>query len=181
MLDKGEYAEGFDYVYVKLWDSGVNPANVALYCDMLIQRFGGGMIVMEAEISSISWRNIDYQSSGYELVHIEYLPVEKGTCPKVLYFLRTNPKKLRHTLYVPPTYEEGFCWDMDANERGKLTYPHYQLPPEVLTRYDAVKIPYGYSFVLNFSVCGEFDLSVYFVTDDLRGPILLFQKGFCCK
>ena len=45
MLDKGEYAEGFDYVYVKLWDSGVNPANVALYCDMLIQRFGGGMIV----------------------------------------------------------------------------------------------------------------------------------------
>jgi len=173
-----------DLLGVRLWDPQFSGSNVTFFCHQLLSYFRyEGTIVIDTELSSISWRNIDYQSSGFVLMHIEHKQDDHYERSALFYF---RPFPDRGGLFVPRGGEDwsnGFCWDMDKNEIKQLTYPHYQLPMDVISRYRPVNAYYTheFNFILNFSVCGEFNLRAYFVPDKYDVYIPIFQRGFCCK
>lgn len=167
---------------VKYWDAGVSCSNVTFVCDIMISEYGPGMIVIDTELSSISWRNIEYQSRAFWLVHIEHKPKEHGA-PRALFFLSADPLKTKDDIYIPEEsddWEEGFCWKMKEEEIKALTYPHYELPLEVVSRYQPPYHQLGH-YVLSFSVCGEFQLDAYYVPFRTGKYIPIYSGGFCCK
>ncbi len=174
-----------DLLEVKLWDPDYSTANVTICCNRLLDHFGhAGTIVIDTEVSCISWRNIEYQSCGFELIHIEHKP-DDGGASKALFYLRV--KRNRETLFIPKgnlNQDNGFSWRMRQNEIKQLTYPDYQLPPDVITNYRPVEphfyVP-GYQYILSFTVTGEFNLEAYFVPDKADVHIPIYGGGFCCK
>lgn len=148
-------------VDVKLWDRRISSYNVTFFCDRLIEKYGQGTIVLDTETNCISWRNIEYQSSGFELKKVEQAKI----------ILQTNPQNIREQLYIPNDYSDGFLREMSN---------------DAIARCQAIPTKqFGHSYILSFAVGGEFDLTAYFVPQPTflfpRRPILIFEKSFSCK
>ena len=177
-----------DFISFNLWDNRISSYNVTFFCDDLIEKYGQGTIMIETETGAISWRNIDYQSSGFELIRIDHQYRHEGYAETAKFFLRTDPQKIRKHLYIPHDFCEGFCWEMDMDDIRRLHYPNYQLSQDLMKDYKAVPTEqFGQSYILSFSVCGEFELSAYFIPKPSffglfnKRPILIFERSFCCK
>lgn len=176
-----------DFISFNLWDNRISSYNVTFFCDDLIEKYGQGTIMIETETKAISWRNIDYQSSGFELIRIDHQYSPEGYAETAKFFLRTDPQKIRKHLYIPRELGQGFCWEMDMDDVRQLHYPNYQLSQDLMKDYKAVPTEqFGQSYILSFSVCGEFGLSASFIPKPSflglsKRPILIFERSFCCK
>lgn len=172
LLDKRKYYYDWgwsDKVDPKLWLSDMNSVNVTLLMDRLIT--GKGYIVMKTgagDANCISLLNINWQSDGFRLAEV----IETREAAAIV--LRASNDFLKGYMRVPGRgehryeyYEEGFVWGPENNPE------HYI---KISTPY------YGHHFILNFSVCGEFDLSIYFLPDGQDDELIwVYGKSFCCK
>ena len=170
-LPSGNYHEDID---VKLWLPEMNAVNTTILCDRLIGKYGHGLFFIITELDCISTLNIEYQSSGFQIVD-----TIKNEPPEML-VLKTTPNKIKKYLFIPKRWTSGFPWD-PINQKYGFRKPspgpfwedirYKNVPTASLQNY----------YILNFSVSGEFGLEIIFVPEKGEEPFLIFQKSYCCK
>lgn len=174
-LDKMQGSYGYCYfpdvssrIKYDLWRSELGGCCVTLVLDDLLAstKQGKGIIyVVLTENSNVeSYVNlgaIEMISSG-----IRY----KGSCRRKeqdVMILEVDSRWIKPTLHVPDDPMRGFVWQ----ERSVKTK----------TFHDVVTRKLGGDVVLNFAVCGEFCLSIYFSESPTDELLHIFTKDFCCK
>ena len=112
--------------------------------------------------------SLEQQSSGFKLCDV--LRGEKWNDPGTI-ILEVGPKYVKEELTIMNEDKkwEAFGWD-NQNSTSILGHTH-QVPTS----------QFGHSYILNFSVCGEFNLEIYYVSDLDAQAIWVFRKGYCCK
>ena len=160
----GSYSEDVD---IRLWLPEMNSVNVTMFCDRLFEKynaFDGFIFLITAndDINCLSVLNIEDQSSGFEIC--EKVSIENNN----MLIMRANPSKIKNELNIPDDYRKGFEW---GNHQPDLPIPSHSVPTS----------QYNSRYILNFSVCGEFDLDVCYLPNDSENAIWLFGKYFCCK
>lgn len=151
-----------------LWRSELGGCCVTLVLDDLLAstKQGKGIIyVVLTENSNVeSYVNlgtIEMISSG-----IRY----KGSCRHREYdvmLLDVDSRWIKPTLHVPDDPIRGFLWHEEWVEKN--------------TFHDVATKQLGGDVVLNFAVCGEFFLSIYFSESPTDELVHIFTKDFCCK
>ena len=165
-----------DEIEVKLWLPEFNNHNVTILCDRLllddINAGRQGFIILTTrtrDIGCFSYWNIEEQSSGFRMK--DYIIGENRNDPASI-ILEVNPSYVKDELIVPNNVGEG-CYEL-GNPRSNVVFTDSN-SRRVSTAH------FGYDYILNFSVAGEFRLEIDHLRegeDDLRQ---IFQKGFCCK
>ena len=174
-LLNGAYSEDVD---VELWLPEMNGVNVTIFCDRLLcpkhgDTLKGVFVLMPEETRNISELNIELQSSGFRLAGKENIP-DHGEA----LFLRVDTKYVKDNLLIPNEWKSGFDW----GENFVKSHINYYLPLYRDKYYKKVPTSqYGQRYILNFSVCGEFNMDVYFVPDGTESFVWILSKGFCCK
>ena len=163
-LNMGSYS---DYVDVRLWLPEMNGINVTMFCDRLLEKYDepDGFIFLitdKGDINCLSILNIEDQSSGFEIYK------QESSEGKDLLIMKVNPSKIKKELRIPDDCWSGFAW---GNHQLDRPIPSHGVPISM----------YNCRYILNFSVCGEFNLEIYFVSEAEEKPVWLLGKSFCCK
>lgn len=154
-------------VDVKFWLPEMNGVNVTILCDKFIKRnsYGDGLFVLVTDlgcINCVSTLNIEQQSSGFKIYR------QSDYNDKTLLFLSVSPDNIKSNLLIPDDYGNGF---VGGNKLNKKPIPSHLVSTE---RYNC-------KYILNFSVCGEFNLDIGFMPLKVVAPIYIFSKSFSCK
>lgn len=169
-LNMGAYSDDVD---VKLWLPEFNGYNTTLFCDRLLKQHGEqGFFLLRTnnhDLDCVSLLNIEHQSSGFKLCDV--LKGE-GDDEKGTILLEVSPNYVKDELAIP---DEKYIWDgFRWNYRPK--------PVSVLDHSHPVPTSqFGHSYILNFTVSGEFDLEIYYMPNSDAQAIWVFRKGYCCK
>lgn len=149
-------------VKLKLWLPEFNSICVTLLLDDFIHKNmpeGGYIYLFPEETSYLSLLNIETISSGFRFVNSG--PCEpRESCEFIR--LAVSPQHIKDEIIVSTDVPYGW-----------MSFLHCE-PHKVSTAN------YGNKYILNFAVCGEFDLSIYYQP---KGQDLHFltTMGFCCK
>lgn len=168
-INMGAYCEDVD---VKLWLPEFNGINTTLFCDRLLKKYEEkGYFLLKTktrDLNCVSLMSLEQQSSGIKLCDV--LRGEKWNDPGTI-ILEVGPKYVKEELTIMNEDKkwEAFGWD-NQNSTSILGHTH-QVPTS----------QFGHSYILNFSVCGEFNLEIYYVSDLDAQAIWVFRKGYCCK
>ena len=161
-----------DDVDAKLWLPEFNGINTTLFCDRLLKKHGErGYFLMRIDtqdLNCVSLLSLEQQSSGFKLC--EVLKGEKWNDPGTI-ILEVDPKYVKEELTILNKEHkwEAFGWD---NQKPVLEPTHtHQVPTS----------QFGHSYILNFSVSGEFDLEIYYMPTPVAQPIWVMGKSYCCK
>ncbi|MGM9833505.1 MAG: hypothetical protein ACI31A_07465 [Candidatus Limisoma sp.] len=172
-LDKTPGEGGYCYfpnassrINFDLWRSELGGCCVTLVLDDLLaltKQAQGILYVVLTENSNVenyvNLGTIEMISSG-----IRY----KGSCRHRDYdvmLLDVDSRWIKPTLRVPDEPMIGFVWYKCDNN----------------TFHDVATKRLGGDVVLNFAVCGEFSLSIYFSESPTDEILPIFSKDFCCK
>lgn len=168
-LNMGSYCEDVD---VELWMREFNGINTTLFCDRLLKKHGEkGYFLMRTnteDLNCVSLLSLEQQSSGFKLC--EVLGGEKYNDPGTI-VLEAGPEYVKDELTIlnKENKWEAFGWH---NQNPVLELDHtHQVPTS----------QFGHSYILNFSVSGEFHLEIYYMPDPDAQPIWVYRKGYCCK
>ena len=177
-LNMGAFSEHVD---VEAWLPEFNSCNVTIFCDRLLIKDGKvkeGIIAITDEVFKyISILNIEQQSSGFKIID----KIEKEGKPDVL-LLKVCPEDVKDNLIIPNQEYVwgGFVWGKDFRgdqfDQNKGSSSHEKEKTHLVPTSK-----YGHRFILNFSVSGEFNLSIFFIPKGGGKPVWLFEKSFCCK
>lgn len=165
----GFFAAEEDGVESELWKEEFGSICVTLYLDKLLQKYhvSKGMLLFttgEAIPTEhyVGLRTIEMQSSGIRYIgDFKYQDIGVMT-------LEVDRSAAKKTLYIPNEPYAAFSWHPSSES---ILVPTHTYP----TRKQNNKV------VLNFAVCGEFNLSVFFVPEGRSTLHLVYSKGFCCK
>lgn len=168
-LNMGAYCEDVD---VELWLPEFNAYNTTLFCDRLLKKHGErGFFLMRTDnhdLDCVSLLNLEHQSSGFKLCDV--LKGE-GDDKKGVIILEVSPSHVKDELTIP---DEKYIW-----YGFRWNFPK---PVSVLDHSHPVPTSqFGHSYILNFTVSGEFDLEIYYMPDSKAKPIWLFRKCYCVK
>jgi hypothetical protein len=83
--------------------------------------------------------------------------------------LEVNSLLLKKVITVPKNPMDGFPWSFNSEQ-------YYIIKSDLLPTID-----FGFHYVLNFAVCGEFNLSLWYVPEGTEEPRHMLSTGFCCK
>ena len=83
--------------------------------------------------------------------------------------LEVNSLLLKKVITVPKNPMDGFPWSFNSEQ-------DYIIKSDLLPTID-----FGFHYVLNFAVCGEFNLSLWYVPEGTEEPRHMLSTGFCCK
>ncbi len=175
----GFFCEHNKDIDVRLWMKEFGGCNVTLFLDSFLESPSiteklfnkepdkkGTIYLFTGEERSaahyISVLSLDGQSSGVRVLD-SFKYENEGVLT-----LEVNPLLVKQSLIVPEDPFDGFCWSSNTNDGVIKTTV---VPTSV----------FGKQFILNFAVCGEFNLSIFYVADGSDTPQHLFSKGFCCK
>ena len=168
-LNMGAYCDDVD---VELWMPEFNGINTTLFCDRLLKKHGEkGYFFMRTntqDLNCVSLLSLEQQSSGFKLCDV--LKGEKWNDPGTI-ILEVGLEYVKEELTIlNKDHEwEAFGWH---NQNPVLEPNHtHQVPTS----------QFGHSYILNFSVSGEFDLEIYYMPDPDAQAIWIFRKGYCCK
>lgn len=173
-LNMGQYADDVD---VKMWLPEFHSINVTMFCDRLVMddmhNNRQSFLVLRTDkndLNCLSLLNLEEQSSGFKIV--DRIEEDFGAI-----VLEVSPSYVKDELIIPDNPWLGFSWGQDRGVYDHSTrsflYP--------LTSKKVPVSPYGHHFILNFSVCGEFELDIYYLTKGENKMKWVFGKGFCCK
>lgn len=168
-LNMGTYCDDVD---VKLWMPEFNGINTTLFCDRLLKQHGErGYFLMRTntqDLNCVSLLTLEQQSSGFKLCDV--LRGEKWKDPGTI-ILEVGPEYVKDELTIMNKESKREAFDShDRNPVLRLGHTH-----QVLTSQ------FGHSYILNFSVVGEFVLEIYYMPDQDAQAIWVFRKGYCCK
>lgn len=151
-----------------LWRSELGSCCVTLVLDDLLaltKQAQGTIYIVLTENSNVenfvNLGSIEMISSG-----IRY----KGSCRLREYdvmLLDVDRRWIKPMLHVPDDPMRGFLWQ--------------EKWVETKTFHDVVTGKLGGDVVLNFAVCGEFSLSIYFSESPTDEILHIFSDDFCCK
>lgn len=163
-LNMGSYSDDVD---VYLWLPEMNSINVTMFCDRLVGKSNetGGFIFLitdKGDINCLSVLNIEDQSSGFEIYE------QESNENKDILIMKVSPNKTKKELRIPDDCWSGFVW---GNHQSDRPIPSHGVPTS----------KFNCKYILNFSVCGEFNLEVYYVPEGEGKPVWLLKKSFCCK
>lgn len=168
-INMGAYCEDVD---VELWMREFNGINTTLFCDRLLKKYGEkGFFLLRTnteDLNCVSLLSLEQQSSGFKLCDV--LRGGEWNDPGTI-ILEVGPEYVKEELTIlNKEYKwEAFGWD-NQNPVLEPTHTH-QVPTS----------QFGHSYILNFSVCGEFNLEIYYMPDPNVQAIWVFGKGYCCK
>lgn len=156
-----------DLVEVKLWLPEMNGANVTIFCDRLVKdnNGDGSLIALVTDfgcINCLSVLNIEQQSSGFKKGN------QIDVDDKSILFMEVSSDCIKSELTIPDDYATGFVWGKKLNNLNVQTHAVPTL------KYDS-------QYILNFSVSGEFNLDICYISGKGTEPIWIFSKNFCCK
>jgi len=163
-LNMGSYSDDVD---VRLWLREMNGINVTIFLDRLLEKNDvvEGFIFLvtdKGELNCLSLLNIEDQSSGFK-IYKKFSDDDKD-----ILVMEVSPNDIKRMLHIPDDRWSGFSW---RNKQPVLPIPWHGVSTE---QYDS-------KYILNFSVCGEFKLEIYYLHNDADTPQLVFRKSFCCK
>lgn len=168
-LNMGAYCDEVD---VKLWLHEFNSINTTLFCDRLLKKHGEKgfflMITNTQDLHCVSSLTLEQQSSGFKLCDV--LKGEKWSDPGTI-ILKVDPEYVKDELTIMNADKmwEAFDWH---NQKSTITDGStHQVPTS----------QFGHSYILNFSVIGEFNLDIYYMPSPDAQAIWVFGKGYCCK
>lgn len=156
-----------DVVEVKLWLPEMNGVNVTICCDRLVKdnNGDGSLIALVTDlgcINCLSVLNIEQQSSGFKIGR------QIDVDDKSILFMEVSSDRIKSELTIPDDYTTGFVWGKKLNNLNVQTHG------VSTSKYES-------RYILNFSVSGEFNLDICYVSEKETEPIWIFSKSFCCK
>lgn len=153
-----------------LWREELHSVCVTLVLDGLLDKYGDGdlyFVIDERDINIDNYINlgiVEMISSG---IRYEGSFSDDGYDVMKLAVTTSHNKA---EIKVPSDVFRGFKWYKSEYEPGQDM------------KMDIVPVSaFGGKTILNFAVCGEFNLSVYFSPSANPKIIPLFSKSFCCK
>lgn len=168
-LNMGAYCDDVD---VKLWMSEFNGINTTLFCDRLLKKHGQkGYFLLRTntqDLNCVSLLTLEQQSSGFKLC--EVLKGENWNDQGTV------------ILKVGSAYVKDELTIMNKDNKWEAFGCHSQNPASILGHTHQVPTSqFGHSYILNFSVGGEFDLEIYYMPDPDAQAIWVLGKEYCCK
>lgn len=165
-LNMGSYSDDVD---VKLWLHEMNGINVTIFLDRLLEKnevLDGFIFLVtdKGDLNCLSLLNIEDQSSGLKL----YKQYSDDENDNDILVMKVSPNDVKRELRIPDDCCSGFTW---GNKQPDLPIPWHGVSTE----------QYNSKYILNFSVCGEFKLEIYYLPNGDDEPKWLFRKSFCCK
>ena len=156
-----------DDVHVKLWLPAMNGVNVTILCDQFFRRQHEkyaliALVTDKGDINCLSVLNIEQQSSGFKIIK------QLESDNKVALVMEIRSDMVKTELSIPNNYDNGFVWGNKQNGRP-------------MESHGVPNSRYKCNYILNFSVCGEFNLDTYYIPLNHAEPIMMFSKVFCCK
>lgn len=175
MYSHGFFPDVSSNVMVKLWEPELGGCCVTIVLDKLltetIQCNGRVYVVLRDEVNEdcgvdhyVNIGSIEMISSG-----VRYRGNFRHLTSDVM-VLDIDKKWSKSLLKVPDDPFRGFSW-YDDNTLHRVNKKFHNVVTKDL----------GGEVVLNFAVCGEFDLSIYFCGQGGNELQHIFSKGFCCK
>lgn len=163
-LNMGSYSDDVD---VHLWLPEMNSVNVTMLCDRLVEKGNetDGFIFLitdKGDINCLSVFNIEDQSSGFEIYR------QESNENKDILIMKVSPNKIKKELRIPDDCWSGFVW---GNHQSDRPIPSHGVSTS----------KFNCKYILNFSVCGEFNLEIYYVPEGEGATVRLLKKSFCCK
>lgn len=162
-LNMGSYSNDID---VRLWLPEMNGINVTMFYDRLFEKYDepDGFIFLitdKGDINCLSILNIEDQSSGFEIYK------QESREDKDILIMKVNPSKIKKELKIPDDCWSGFVWGNNQ-------------PDRIIHSHDVPISMYNRSYILNFSISGEFNLDIYYATKGEGKSVWLLGKSFCC-